>query len=185
MIPDFLILRSLKCQPMSISVASAAISLKLFKKSPKNPSKIATNATHRLLSASLAQACHPNFKALDSIAPTTAPSLKTQPREAVINLRAAAAIEQQIRFNQPPARPPNALGVGRHLFAGTHSPTGGCICDHYWSSRTYIQVINKFGKKCEEWSVTESNRWPQQCHCCALPAELTPQKKEAKSINWQ
>lgn|GEM_PF-1720160 len=27
------------------------------------------------------------------------------------------------------------------------------------------------------WTVGESNSWPQQCECCALPAELTAQVK--------
>jgi hypothetical protein len=36
-------------------------------------------------------------------------------------------------------------------------------------------------KKLCFWSVSDSNRWPQQCHCCALPTELTPLRRLWKS----
>lgn len=47
-------------------------------------------------------------------------------------------------------------------------------------SYSFIQGVVGFIRDIEDcilkrkWSVPGSNRLPQQCHCCALPIELTP-----------
>ncbi len=39
-----------------------------------------------------------------------------------------------------------------------------------------------FGSRLCKWSIRDSNPWPQQCECCALPTALMPHE-DKYSIN--
>ena len=49
---------------------------------------------------------------------------------------------------------------------------------HYWDTHRYKQTKDStliMAKSFILWSISDSNRLPQHCQCCALPDELIPQ----------